>query len=105
MTLLRAATESSEDEANEEEAAAQDEAIRFWGRLKAYFFKGKKDESLTFKQRLAKMGVATVLSYGMISNLSYAILVALAWFGFSAKVRVLLHMSWQGCQRDFKSNF
>jgi hypothetical protein len=57
------------------------------GRIKAYLMQGKKDDGLTFKQRLAKMGVATVLSYGMISNLSYAILVAFAWYTFSAKVR------------------
>jgi len=63
-----------------------------WARVKGYFLlKEKKDDGLTFKQRLAKMGVATVLSYGMISNLSYAILVALAWYGSSVKVCIVLY--------------
>jgi hypothetical protein len=67
-----------------------------WGSIKAYFTQGKKDDGLTFKQRLAKMGVATVLSYGMISNLSYAILVALAWYIFSAKVSSIVSSHWFG---------
>lgn len=44
------------------------------------------DSSLTTRQRLQKLGVAAVLSYGWVSNVSYAICVSLAWFGFSKKV-------------------
>ncbi|CAB9526386.1 expressed unknown protein [Seminavis robusta] len=59
-----------------------------WGRIKGYFSPNREDENMSFKERLAKMGVATVLSYGMISNLSYALLVSLAWYTFSAKTRL-----------------
>lgn len=56
------------------------------GRVQGYFLPKRPDDGLTLKQRLDKMGVATVLSYGMISKLSYAILVALAWYTFAVKV-------------------
>jgi hypothetical protein len=49
--------------------------------------KKKDDDALTFKQRLAKMGLAAVLSYGMVSNVSYSISVSLAWYIFSSRVR------------------
>lgn len=77
----QAATENVEGEVD-----ADDSNKGWWGRVKSYFLQTKNDDGLTFKQRLAKMGVATVLSYGMISNLSYAILISLAWYGFSVQV-------------------
>jgi hypothetical protein len=82
----------SDDSSKVESEPRSDE--QGWGRIKAYFMQGKKDDGLTFRQRLAKMGVATVLSYGMISNLSYAILVALAWYTFSAKVSSTVSTAW-----------
>ena len=81
--LYQAATENEE----EGEVDANDSKKDLWGRVKGYFLQNKNDGGLTFKQRLAKMGVATVLSYGMISNLSYAVLISLAWYGFSVQVR------------------
>lgn len=36
--------------------------------------------TLTFRQRLAKMGLAAMLSYGFVSNMSYAITVSCAWY-------------------------
>lgn len=59
-----------------------------WKRVKGYFVKDKEDDGLTFRQRLAKMGVATVLSYGMISNLSYAILISISWYAFAVKTKL-----------------
>ena len=38
------------------------------------------DATLTFRQRLAKMGLATILSYGFVSNMSYAVTVSCAWY-------------------------
>jgi hypothetical protein len=60
-------------------------------RLASYFKSSESDDGLTFRQRLAKMGLATVLSYGWISNTNAMILVAAAWYVFCAKVR-----SWRG---------
>jgi hypothetical protein len=40
----------------------------------------ESDEKITFRQRLAKMGLATILSYGFVSNMSYAITVSCAWY-------------------------
>lgn len=56
-------------------------------RLASYFKSSESDDGLTFRQRLAKMGLATVLSYGWISNTNAMILVASAWYVFCAKVR------------------
>mmetsp|Transcript_3694 Transcript_3694/g.6315 ORF Transcript_3694/g.6315 Transcript_3694/m.6315 type:complete len:238 (-) Transcript_3694:218-931(-) len=52
------------------------------------WFLGTKDDGLTAKQRLAKMGLAALLSYGWISNLSYAVSLSLAWFLFSRKTKL-----------------
>jgi hypothetical protein len=84
-SLYSAVGDSEEEGGGEEEEPAKNE-VSILGRIKNYFFKKKEDDGLTFKQRLAKMGFATVLSYGMISNLSYGILIALSWYGFSVKV-------------------
>jgi hypothetical protein len=47
------------------------------------WFTGSKDDGLTAKERLAKMGLSALLSYGWVSNMSYAISVSLAWFTFT----------------------
>jgi hypothetical protein len=44
-------------------------------------------EKLTTRQQLAKLGLAAVLSYGWVSNMSYCICVSIAWYGFSKQVR------------------
>lgn len=54
-------------------------SLQFW---KKHTEKG--DESLTFKQKLAKAGMSTLLSYGFVSNMSYAVTVSIAWY-ISAK--------------------
>ena len=46
----------------------------------------KNPDDLTFRQKLSKMGVSVLLSYGFVSNMSYAISVTLAWYGFTKKV-------------------
>ena len=78
--------EDLEDEGNIEDNSDSIQKPNLATRIKQYFMQSKNDDGMTFKARLAKMGVATVLSYGMISNLSYAILIALSWFTFSSKV-------------------
>jgi hypothetical protein len=62
-----------------------------WQRVRAYFAP-KKEDNLPFRQRLAKMGLAAVLSYGWVSNMSYSVTVSIAWYIFSKQVRfVSLH--------------
>jgi hypothetical protein len=39
-----------------------------------------EDDRLTFRQKLTKLGLATILSYGFVSNMSYAITVSCAWY-------------------------
>jgi len=70
-------------------ASATDEEsskLTFRERIKKLWWKND-DSSLTTRQRLAKLGLAAVLSYGWVSNVSYAVCLSLAWFGFSKKVR------------------
>lgn len=57
---------------------------RFFGKVKALF--KPKDDGLTGKERLAKMGLSALLSYGFVSNMSYSVAVSLAWYGFSKTV-------------------
>lgn len=94
--------EASESSSEEEAASSQDESDKqvesstsddndkpktFRERLKSLWWKND-DSDLTTRQRLAKMGLAAVLSYGWVSNVSYAICISLAWYGFSAKTRL-----------------
>ena len=49
-------------------------------------FPKKEGEKLPFRQRLAKMGLACVLSYGFVSNMNAGITTGLSWFVFAKKV-------------------
>ena len=51
--------------------------------------KRKPSDALTTRQRLAKMGLSALLSYGFVSNMSLCVTVSLAWFSFSKKVGLL----------------
>lgn len=78
---------SSPDETEESSVEKQEEnKLSILQNMKKSFSKKEKDD-LTFRQRLAKMGLAAVLSYGMVSNVSYSISVSLAWYIFSSRVR------------------
>lgn len=46
------------------------------------------EEKLTTKERLAKMGLATLLSYGWVSNINSCITVGLSWFAFAKKTKL-----------------
>mmetsp|Transcript_2942 Transcript_2942/g.6370 ORF Transcript_2942/g.6370 Transcript_2942/m.6370 type:complete len:299 (+) Transcript_2942:103-999(+) len=54
-------------------------------KLKSMFKKNENAEGLTTKERLAKMGLSALLSYGFVSNMSYAVTLSLSWYGFSKK--------------------
>lgn len=92
--------ESSEGEtevSNEEEESVPDDTmsseseeistpptnVGFIQNVKNSFRRDKEDDGLTFRQRMAKMGLSVVLSYGWVSNMSYCISLSIAWFIFS----------------------
>jgi hypothetical protein len=43
------------------------------------------DDGLTVRQRLAQLGLAALLSYGWVSNMSYCVTVSCAWYIFSCR--------------------
>ena len=79
--------ESSNSDDKGEVVEASDTAVGpAWKRV-LLFYKYNKDGSikskddgdgLTFKQKLAKMGLSVLLSYGFVSNMSYCVTVSLA---------------------------
>lgn len=79
---------SLESACDEKEAKADDDTAiaPVWKRI-IFFNKYNKDgtpkprdedDGLTFKQKLAKMGLSVLLSYGFVSNMSYCVTVSLA---------------------------
>lgn len=77
---------STAEEGSQEEAVDVGKPKAGLGKRIASYFKGSDaDDGLTFRQRLAKMGLATVLSYGWISNTNAMVLVSAAWYAFCAK--------------------
>ena len=55
-----------------------------FSKLKSIFQKDNK-EGPTTKEKLAKMGLSALLSYGWVSNMSYAITLSLSWYTHSKK--------------------
>lgn len=60
-----------------------DENVSRVQRWRKKLFPKKPDDGLSFRQRLTKMGLSVVLSYGWVSNVSYSVSVSLAWYIFS----------------------
>lgn len=93
-TALSAEASSEEDDSapqkkeksENEEKDATKWTTRFKKSIGRYFRSSDKDDGLTTKQRLAKMGLATVLSYGWISNTNAMILLSAAWYVFCVRV-------------------
>jgi len=65
---------------DDSDAVSNDTKASFWSK-----FKGGESDGLTAKERIAKMGLSALLSYGWVSNMSYAVSASLAWYGFSKK--------------------
>lgn len=61
------------------------------------YFAGK--DGMTSSQRMRKMGLDVILSYGFVQNMSYTVTISLAWYLFSAQVRALETF----CCSDIKS--
>lgn len=78
--------EKEEDDTSVSISPAKEE-VPAWKRI-FFFYKYRNNDDgdgLTFRQKLAKMGLSALLSYGFVSNMSYCVSVGLAWFGFSKK--------------------
>jgi hypothetical protein len=58
----------------------------------------KQGDGLTFRQKLAKLGLSVALSYGWVSNVSYSVTVSLAWYIFSKRTGLspLAPGQWKG---------
>ena len=81
--------DSEEDDSTENSKTEESRKVtRFRRNIGRYFRTSDKDDGLTTKQRLAKMGLATVLSYGWISNTNAMILLSAAWYVFCIRVRI-----------------
>lgn len=80
-----AASSGEADQSSDDSLELTDEEKTIISRIKIMFKGNKDDEKLTTRQRLAKMGMSALLSYGFVSNMSYSVSVSLAWYGFSKK--------------------
>ena len=71
-------------------ASSSEEKATVIGKVKKMlgFGSDKNADGLTTRERLAKMGLSALLSYGWVSNMSYAVTLSLSWYGFSKKVRI-----------------
>jgi hypothetical protein len=80
--------EEKEDDDSIKTVSISTTEVPAWKRI-VFFYKYKNNDGdgdgLTFRQKLAKMGLSALLSYGFVSNMSYCVSVGLAWFGFSKK--------------------
>jgi hypothetical protein len=66
---------------NEEGATSQSRLQRLRSKIASYYT--PQDDGLTFRQRLTQLGLAALLSYGWVSNMSYCVTVSCAWYIFS----------------------
>jgi hypothetical protein len=81
IMYLKATSDDADETPSE---SGKDGDTSFRERIRKLWIKDN-DDGLTTRQKLAKMGLAAVLSYGWVSNVSYAICVSIAWYGFSKK--------------------
>ena len=76
-------------ETNETSATpAANESQTTLSKVKKFLGFQKEKDGLTTRQRLAKMGLSALLSYGWVSNMSYAVTLSLSWYTHSKKVRL-----------------
>lgn len=73
--------------------ATSDEKVSLADKVKKLLgLKNENADGLTTRERLGKMGLSALLSYGWVSNMSYAVTLSLSWYGFSKKVRTRVIM-------------
>ena len=80
-------TKQNEEEAEKVVGNATTKSSSLLSKLKSIFQskKNKDPSGLTTKEKLQKMGLAALLSYGFVSNMSYAITLSVSWFTHSKK--------------------
>lgn len=83
--ILSVAKSPTDVDAAVDNFASSTEKKSIVGKLSDMFKKKKSDDGLTTKERLAKLGLSALLSYGWVSNMSYAVILSLSWYGFSKK--------------------
>ena len=80
-------SDSGDSSFSDEETTLSKDVAPAWKRVVLFYkynkdgsikSKSDDDDGLTFKQKLAKMGLSALLSYGFVSNMSYCITVSLA---------------------------
>jgi hypothetical protein len=79
QSISRVLSASPTDEDSTDPAKDSKSAI---DQVKGWFGLNTVD-GLSTKERLAKMGMSALLSYGWVSNMSYAVSISLAWFTFT----------------------
>ena len=79
--------EPSNEEINK--PSTDEAATGAFGKIKA-MFKTKNDDGLTTKERLKKLGLAAFLSYGWVSNMSYAVALSLSWWESSFQSSLMM---------------
>ena len=87
--LVEASSTKKKEEEEERAVTTQEEGSSTLGRKIKKFLgldNQKVGDGLTTRERLAKMGLSALLSYGWVSNMSYAVTLSLSWYGFSKKV-------------------
>ena len=89
LILSAAATTTKSDDVSTANDSVAEEKTSI-GKFKSIFKREKNDDGLTTKERLAKMGLSVLLSYGWVSNMSYSVTLSLAWYGFSKKVSLCI---------------
>ena len=83
--LYESSLSTPEDDSNLEPSLTTSK----WTKIKAKLgFKEKNEEKIPFRQKLSKMGLSAVLSYGFVSNLSYCVTVSLAWYIHSSRTKL-----------------
>lgn len=71
----------SEEESSLSEVEETVESLNRWQRLKRKIIPSNSEfEGLTFRQKLTKAGLSVLLSYGWVSNASFAVTFSLAWY-------------------------
>lgn len=77
---------TSMDNATNDVVTASEKSASPLDKLKSLFKKDQNNtDGLTTKEKLAKMGLSALLSYGWVSNMSYAITLSLSWYTHSKR--------------------
>mmetsp|Transcript_9049 Transcript_9049/g.19107 ORF Transcript_9049/g.19107 Transcript_9049/m.19107 type:complete len:324 (-) Transcript_9049:286-1257(-) len=80
------ANEKIAEEIIEVAKVSEEKKLTFMDKVKKVLgLKNDDPDGPTTREKLAKMGLSALLSYGWVSNMSYAVTLSLSWYGFSKK--------------------